>query len=843
MTDSFAVDEMACALQIHLKFGSTITATTNHSHSLPADQAPTNDTQNKKKPKQQQQKSQTNTKKPTDTKAKKPAYDRWTLQDETTLDYGYYRGVARGQGSIDASRPVGEYYYITTAINYTNGPAHMGHAYEATTADAIARYHRLTGSHAGGVWFVTGTDEHGQKIATTAADRQKAPIDICNLYSTGFRVLNQRLLISNDDYIRTTMDRHKKTAQALWKLCQDDIYLDTYTGWYNVKEETFVTDNDAQLWEYKDPTTGIPLKKVDEESYFFKMSKYQQRLIQYIQTDNPTFIQPEMHKNSILQRLQSEELRDLSISRTTFDWGVPVPEGFNSNHVMYVWVDALSNYLTGVDALQIVNDATKKEGLHHFWPANNHVIGKDILWFHTVIWPTLLMSANLPLPKTVFAHGFVNDKDGKKMSKSLGNVVDPHDMLDQFDVDSFRWYLCKEAPYGGELSFSPDSMLDMHNADLCDNIGNCVNRATSLCKRFCPDGKIPDVPPPERPPLADWTSRLESYQAKMNAHELQAGCQIAAKGFSDINGWLQEEAPWAKSGDEHAVYRQSVVRGALEAIYALAHLLLPFLPVSGKKIFQKLATEPVTLVDLKKNGNALNNLKVGTQIEIDGAVLYDKLLSEEEKKAASAKKKDDYAESKRKKEEAKAKARAQAAAASGANVDPDFTKLDIRVGQIVEVWHHETADKLFCEKINVGETEEDGSPKLRQIASGLREHYSLEDMKDRKVLVLCNLKPQKMLGFESNGMVLAAATEGKTLVELVAPPEGAELGERVTIADLTGEPWSAAQVKKRKVLEAVMAAGWKINDHGIATWKEGVMETKAGPCRVSSPKLYNAKIS
>lgn len=247
--------------------------------------------------------------------------------------------------------------------------------------------------------------------------------------------MNQRILISNDDYIRTTSDRHKKTAQELWKRCAHDIYLDTYSGWYNVREEAFVTDKEAELTDYKDPTSGLPLKQVEEESYFFKMSAYQERLIQHIE-ENSDFIRPEQHRNLILQRLRSDDLRDLSISRTTFQWGIDAPEGFHDHHVMYVWVDALSNYLTGVNALG-VNEAPAN--LEKFWPANVHIIGKDILWFHTVIWPCLLMSAGVPLPTTVFAHGFVNDKEGKKMSKSMGNVVDPHDMLDKYAVDTFRW--------------------------------------------------------------------------------------------------------------------------------------------------------------------------------------------------------------------------------------------------------------------------------------------------------------------------------------------------------------------------------------------------------------------
>jgi len=233
-----------------------------------------------------------------------------------------------------------------------------------------------------------------------------------------------------------------RTAQALWKRCADsgDIYLDSYSGWYNVREETFVTDSDAQLADYKDPVSGKPLKKVEEASYFFKMSNFHDRLVQHIK-DNPEFIRPDQHRNQILARLTDDRLRDLSISRTSFDWGIPVPEGFDDKHVMYVWFDALSNYLTGVDALGANEPDEPNVDLAKFWPADVHIIGKDILWFHTVIWPTILMSAGLPLPKTVFAHGFVNDKEGKKMSKSLGNVVDPHDMLDKYPVDIFRWYV------------------------------------------------------------------------------------------------------------------------------------------------------------------------------------------------------------------------------------------------------------------------------------------------------------------------------------------------------------------------------------------------------------------
>ena len=621
--------------------------------------------------------------------------------------------------------------------------------------------------------------------------------------------------------MRTTSDRHKRVARELWNRCAEkgDIYLDTYEGWYNVKEETFVTDLQAEMDDYKDPTTGQPLKRVEEESYLFKMSAYADKLIQHIK-ENPDFIRPEQHRNNILSRLTSDPLRDLAISRTTFSWGIKVPDGFNDNHVMYVWIDALSNYLTGIDYFGTNGDNI--EGLNKFWPCDVHIIGKDILWFHTVIWPCLLMSAGIPLPTSVFSHGFVNDKDGKKMSKSVGNVVDPHDVLDKSHVDTFRWYICKEAPYGGELSYNIENMQEMHNADLCDTLGNLVNRATNLCKKYC-DGVVPDVPAPSKSPV-DLASIIDSYTAKMDQYDLQGGAAVAIGGFRDVNGYLQTEAPWLKKGDEHAEFRQVVVRAALEAIYSLTHLLMPFLPVGCKKIYEKLGKEPVSLATLDLDNR---NLVVGTKIQI-GRVLYEKMLSDEEKgKKGAGKKKETYEEAQKRKKEKKAAAIASSEKGRGAaGEQSDFTKMEIRVGKIIEVWNHESADKLFCEKIDVGEE----GP--REIASGLRDFYSIEDMKDKLVLVVCNLKASKILGFTSNGMVLAAKSEdGKT--ELIEPPEGSKVGERVVIEGLEGEPFSSSQVKKRKVW-ATVSKDLKTGEGGVATWQGKTFQTSTGPCKAAS---------
>lgn len=666
---------------------------------------------------------------------------------------------------------------------------------------------------------------------TTALKRMISLCFAFSQYVIGFKSLNQRILISNDDYVRTTSDRHKRTAKELWKRCADngDVYLDTYSGWYNVREETFVTESEAALADYKDPTSGVPLKQVDEESYFFKMSAYQDRLITHIE-ENVDFIRPEKHRNLILTRLRADGLRDLSISRTTFSWGISMPEGFKDNHVMYVWLDALSNYLTGVDGLGVNEDGSMAE-LSKFWPANVHIIGKDILWFHTVIWPCLLMSAGVPLPKTVFAHGFVNDKEGKKMSKSLGNVVDPHDMLDKYSVDTFRWYLCKEAPYGGELSFSEDSLRAMHNADLCDTLGNLVHRATNLCGKYC-DGVVPDVPAPSNPPI-NLANIIEQYSNMMENFELEGGATLAIGGFRDVNGYLTAEAPWLKKGDEFREVRQVAVRATLEAIYALAHLLTPFLPTGAASIFKKLNKEPMSLGEL---GIDCRNLKIGTKIDV-GDILYTKLQSDDEQVHLGdpGKKKESHLEAQLRKKEKQAQniAASQAGQKAGGDEQSEFTKIEIRVGQITKVWTHPEADKLFCEEIDVGE---DSGP--RTIASGLREHYSLDELQGKKVLVVCNLKAAKIVGFSSNGMVLAAKQDGK--VELVTPPEGAPVGERVFIEGLVGEPFTSAQVKKKKIWETV-AKDLLTGEGAVATWNGNVILTSAGHCTAHS--LVGAPIS
>ena len=711
-----------------------------------------------------------------------------------------------------------ETFYITTAIAYMNGNPHIGHAYEFITTDIIARLYRM---HGFDTYFLTGADEHGQKVETSAAKMNRSPLEHCDAYVKSFELLNQKLKISNDDYIRTTEERHKATCRKLWEMCarSDDIYLNFHEGWYNEREECYVTDMDAAASDYKDPGTGLPYKRVSEETYFFKMSKYADRLIAHIE-ENPSFCEPENARNEILARLKAPEgLKDLCISRTTFNWGIRVPDNFDQKHIMYVWFDALTNYLSGVGALD------EGDELGRFWPASKHIIGKDIKWFHCVIWPTMLMSAGLPLPTSVFSHGFVNAADGRKMSKSFNNTIDPHEMLDKYPLDTLRYYVTSSATYGTDLNFSEPALIQMHNSELADVLGNLVHRALNLSHKYC-GGVVPDVAhDSEFDSPFDLNILKEDVVALSNACSIHLIAFKAMEAVRNTNKFLTEAEPWKMKGANEA-RRVAVVRTTLEAIYVCAHFLGPIIPMAAQKIFNKLGTKPITLMELKAD---LYNLTPGTPLTV-GDILFTKIEMPGENK-----------DDEKPKGETNKKAGGAKAKGKGAEPDPnqpDFTKLEIRVGVLEKVWHHEAADKLFCEEITFG-----GEIEPRQVASGLRNHYSLEEMTGRRVLVVCNLKPAKMVGFESSGMVLAAKHENGR-VELVTPPEEAKLGEMVSIEGMTVEdawiPWAPNRVNNKKVWQAV-AVDLKTNEGCQATWKDMILTTSAGPCVV--PSASNSPVS
>ncbi|POM79729.1 Methionine-tRNA ligase, partial [Phytophthora palmivora] len=595
--------------------------------------------------------------------------------------------VEQLQSQVEAAKPSRETFYLTTAIHYTNGLPHMGHAYENVCADVISRYHRVFGRD---VYFLTGTDEHGQKIAQTAEAAGVTPQELVDKYANIFQQLTKDLNMSNNNFIRTTSDVHKKFSQWLFQRALDkgDVYLGTYEGWYNVREEMFVTETEAQLTDYKDPTTGTPFKKMQEESYFFKMSKYQDRLIKHYE-ENPDFIQPEVRRQELLRRLK-EPLQDLSASRNTFTHGIPLLN--DPKHVMYVWFDALANYLSAIGYPDGPNA--------RYWPANVHIIGKDITWFHCVIWPCILMSTGIPLPKRVFAHGFVNAKDGSKMSKSVGNVIDPYEMISKYGLESFRYFIVRSAKFGQDMPFSEDDLINIHNSELADTLGNLVHRTVNICKKYS-NGVVPDAKA-DKP--FDIYELLKYSEDSYKDFSLQNACIAIVNALKDTNKYLTEKEPWHMKENEP---RLVVVRTCLEAIYVLAHYLSPILPKTSETIFQKLGTTSTMLTALSPD---YDNLKPGTEVSI-GDILFNKILTEEEKQKQS--------------EAAAAKAKpAKAKPAKAAT--PLFASLDIRVGVISKVWKHPESEKLYCEEIDIGEEE----PK--QIASGLQAFYSLEDMQNRK---------------------------------------------------------------------------------------------------------------
>eukprot|EP00949_MAST-11_sp_MAST-11-sp1_P001981 g1981.t1 len=704
-------------------------------------------------------------------------------------------------------------FYGTTAINYANGAPHMGHAYEGMTSDVITRYHRVFGRN---VFFLTGTDEHGQKMATTAEKAGVTPKELCDSNVKLFQALNEKLLVKPDFFVRTTMEKHYLNAQTLWKKCQEkgDIYLGEYEGWYNVKEEAFVTDADAEAMGYKD-AAGKPLQKMKEASYFFRMSNYQDRLIKRI-TEDPGCIQPNARRNEVLARLKKEPLRDLSISRTTFDWGIPVPG--DAKHVMYVWFDALSNYLTGVDGL------VEGSELAHFWPADLHVIGKDIIWFHCVLWPAFLWSAELPVPKCVFAHGMVNDAEGEAMSKSKGNGIDPQDVLTRYSAETLRYYVAREVTWGGDLKFSESGLIAVHNADLADAFGNLFRRGLAMCgKAFA--GKIPDAA--AEAPFDIAKLALAAEKAAMT-YDLKGLAECAISAIHETNKYLQVKEPWKKKDPAD---KAPILRTVLEACYVFAHFMRPFTPVASDVMFQQLNTPMRTIAELSAS---FDNLVPGTSLIVDGPILFQKYDGEDGKREDAAKQNKKNKNKNKNKNKGKDKGKGKGKKGKGSGqIDPNqdaFTRIDVRVGRIVKAWEHPNSTKLWCEQVDVGEDEP------RNIASGLRHAYPEQSqLENRLVLVVCNLKPAKLGGFKSEGMVLCAKDEANDVTEFVDVPAGANVGERVFVEGLTGEPLVPNKVKKLKAWEA-MAEKLVTSDEKVATWDGKPVMTSAGPCTAPTVK-------
>ena len=482
-----------------------------------------------------------------------------------------------------------ESFYITTPIYYVNDVPHIGHAYTSLACDVMARFMRLDGYD---VRFLTGTDEHGQKVEKSAAAKGIAPQEFTDQVSQHFRDLTKKMNFSNDDFIRTTEERHKKGAQAIWKRLLDNgtIYLDKYAGWYSVRDEAFYMEDD--LVEGKAPT-GAPVEWVEEESYFFKLSAFQDKLLEFYEK-HPDFVVPKSRYNEVLSFVKGG-LRDLSISRTTFKWGVPVPD--DEKHVMYVWLDALTNYIT---ALGYPDE--EAENYQKYWVDGEispiHVVGKDILRFHAVYWPAFLMAAELPLPKRIVAHGWWTN-EGKKISKSVGNVIDPNALVDEFGLDPVRYFLMREVPFGNDGNFSREGMVNRINAELANNMGNLAQRTLSMIQKNC-DGKVPTWEPNQANREVDEELMIKGYNREedmqipedvyeaMYEQRFDAALVAILKLAHDANGFIDEQAPWSlKKTDPKRM--EEVLYTLAETVRCIAILLQPFMPDSAAKMLDQLA--------------------------------------------------------------------------------------------------------------------------------------------------------------------------------------------------------------------------------------------------------------
>ncbi len=635
-------------------------------------------------------------------------------------------------------------FYITTPIYYPSAKLHIGHAYCTTIADAMARFKRMAGYD---VFFLTGSDEHGQKIQQAAEKEGVTPIEYVDKIVAGFQALWKRLHISNDDFLRTSEPRHHRVVQEFFRRAKakGDVYKGEYTGLYCTPCESYWTE--LQLDENGCcPDCHRPVEKVSEEAYFFKLSNYADRLLKHIE-ENPDFIRPTSRRNEMISFIK-QGLDDLCISRTSFDWGIPVPD--DEKHVIYVWFDALTNYVT---AAGFFDDPEK---FKKFWPADVHLVGKEIVRFHSIIWPAILMSLDLPLPKQIYGHGWLI-VDGDKMSKSKGNVVDPNLLIDEFGADAIRYFLLREIALGQDGNFSRDALIGRINADLANDLGNLLHRTLNMIGKF-QDGVIEAATTKsatDEALIADAAELVAAYEAGMENMEISPVMKKLWAFIGRANKYIDETAPWALAKDPAKKPELSTVMYNLaESLRVISLLISPFMPETAPKIWAQLGMKgdiwAVRLDDVKTWGGVSAGQHIG-----QAEPIFPRIEVEKEEKGASG--------AKQEKQKAAPKQEKKAETADGVVTIDEFKKIELRVAEVTAAERVPKTDKLMKLTLTLGD-------ETREVVSGIADVYTAEELVGKHVVLVANLKPAKLRGIMSHGMVLAASDGEKLrLIETELP--------------------------------------------------------------------------